>query len=106
MITSANVYGVQPPAPQQQPTPVQEAVSAALNVPPPQSTSPVGDFMTRVIGEKSELDQKLVALNGFIKTSPIFPSLHPDEQERMIAQAEIMAEYSDILTQRIQAFRR
>lgn len=58
----------------------------------------------RVVDEKKELDEKLDRLKAFIETSPIFNSLSLDERERMRRQFDVMAEYSSILSQRIDAF--
>lgn len=58
----------------------------------------------RVIKEKAELDTKLEALNAFVK-GPIFPTLDPTEQDRLVRQSKIMDQYSVILGERIAAFR-
>ena len=58
----------------------------------------------RVVDEKAELDVKANALSEFIGESPIFDSLHPDEQERLREQNDVMWQYSEILGKRIAAF--
>lgn len=57
----------------------------------------------RVITEKQELDDKLQKLSLFL-TTPVFQSLDTEEQQRLRNQFDIMAQYSNILNQRIQAF--
>lgn len=58
----------------------------------------------RVVNEKKELDEKLDKLKAFIDTSPTFKGLHEDERGRLNRQFDVMAEYSSILSQRIEAF--
>lgn len=58
----------------------------------------------RVVDEKNALDEKAVALNYFIGTSPTFETLDPAEQERLKEQKTIMWKYSEILGKRISAF--
>lgn len=58
----------------------------------------------RVIDERNELNEKLIALNKFICTSPIFKKLTGAEKELMREQARVMDEYSDILQERIELF--
>lgn len=58
----------------------------------------------RVIDEKLELDGKLSRLKGFI-LSDVFSNLPDDEKSRLIRQAAIMGKYSDVLGERIVAFR-
>ncbi|AYR23012.1 crAss001_48 related protein [Herbaspirillum rubrisubalbicans] len=57
----------------------------------------------RVVGEKAELDDKLIKLTGFIGT-PIFAGLDELEQGRMREQARFMLAYSNTLGARIAAF--
>jgi hypothetical protein len=57
----------------------------------------------RVVDEKADLDERLSKLCAFHGTS-IFNGLDSAEQERLIKQADIMAEYSCILGDRIAAF--
>ena len=58
----------------------------------------------RVVDEKTELDEKLNKLHSFIQESPIFATLSDAEQHRLRRQDLIMAEYSQILSERIAAF--
>lgn len=59
----------------------------------------------RVVDEKAALDEKAYALSNFIGLSPIFPTIDPEEQERLREQCEIMWQYSEILGARIAAFK-
>ena len=58
----------------------------------------------RVVKEKADLDEKLAALNEFGR-GPIFPTLDPAEQERLVRQSSLMDQYSVVLGQRIEAFK-
>lgn len=58
----------------------------------------------RVVAEKAELDDKLVKLIKFVESSPLFTSLPEDEKTRLVRQAGVMREYSNILGERIAAF--
>ena len=63
----------------------------------------------RVVDEKTELDAKLEKLKAFIgnsglNPSAIFEGLPPAERSRLVRQASIMEEYSDILRERIAQF--
>jgi hypothetical protein len=57
----------------------------------------------RVVEEKKELDEKRDKLFDFIGTDT-FNSLPGAEQERLKEQRKIMADYSNILEERIGAF--
>ena len=57
----------------------------------------------RVVDEKTELDARLVNLNKFFSTE-IFSKLPEDEATRLSKQASTMADYSNILGERIAAF--
>ena len=57
----------------------------------------------RVIDEKNELDRKLTALRIFI-VGDLYHMLPADEKYRLFRQAQIMSDYSDILSERIAAF--
>ena len=62
-------------------------------------------YQLRVIEEKKELDDKLIALQRFIKLDNIaFSNLSLEECELLIAQCDIMKEYSTILEKRIAFF--
>ena len=58
----------------------------------------------RVIDEKTELDDKRGKLRDFIELSPIFPNLPDAERILLVRQESCMAEYTEILTERIAAF--
>lgn len=60
----------------------------------------------RVVQEKEELDEKLSKLSAFID-SPNFTITVNDENEiaRLVCQEEIMKDYSEILAERIAAFK-
>ena len=52
----------------------------------------------------AKIFDKLDKLKAFIETSPVFKNLHADERGRLSRQFDVMAEYSNILSQRIAAF--
>ena len=62
-------------------------------------------YQQRVVEEKAELDVKLKRLRAFT-SSPggTFHSLPAEEKERLAEQAMYMANYSEVLRQRIAAF--
>ena len=66
------------------------------------------DYQKRVIGEKAELDAKLEKLQTFLVKQFHFYAeemeITSDELNRLERQAEVMAEYSKILGERIEAF--
>lgn len=57
----------------------------------------------RVVDEKTDLDEKLVKLNGFFETE-MFGGLDEAEKELLIRQAGHMEAYSAVLGERIAAF--
>lgn len=59
----------------------------------------------RVVDEKTDLDNKIVALQKFIKDSPLFDTLDTSEQWRLTTQSHIMTQYSAILCARIDNFK-
>ena len=59
---------------------------------------------TRVIEERDALNEKLDKLEAFFKT-PLFDGLDEAEQKRLSLQSIVMARYSDVLSQRIAAFK-
>ena len=69
-----------------------------------QTTMPYAPHQQRVVNEKTELDDKLGKLHDFIQENPIFKTLPEDEQKRLQRQDLVMAEYSQILSERIEAF--
>lgn len=60
-------------------------------------------FQERVIQERIDLGEKLIKLNGFMRSST-FTSLDEYEQERLRRQYEAMITYADILEERINRF--
>lgn len=58
-----------------------------------------------VVDEKTELDAKATALSNFIGLNPIFETLDAAEQERLREQNDVMWHYSEILGERIAAFK-
>lgn len=58
----------------------------------------------RVVDEKTQLDEKLAKLTGFYD-SHIFDGLDTAEKDRLHRQGQVMSEYSQILGERIAAFR-
>ena len=61
-------------------------------------------YQARVVEEKAELDEKLAKLQAFLST-PIYQALDSEERIRLQRQSSIMQEYSDILAERIAAFK-
>jgi hypothetical protein len=62
------------------------------------------EFQERVIIEKSELDQKISKLSEFMVTD-LFKGLDEEEKGRMVAQLTHMTRYSQVLKERIAAFK-
>ena len=60
----------------------------------------------RVVDEKTELDEKLSKLTTFINSEK-FASIVSDEDERsrLVRQQQLMFDYSEILGERIAAFK-
>ena len=63
------------------------------------------DYQKRVVAEKKELDKKLKKLGDFIGNWDIFRHLHLDEQKRLRKQEIFMEAYSEVLADRIAAFK-
>ena len=57
----------------------------------------------RVVDERQELEAKLSKLRDFLKTD-ICLSLPVNERSLLARQARVMAEYSEILAERINSF--
>jgi hypothetical protein len=57
----------------------------------------------RMLGEKAEIDVKRIKLAAFLY-SGTFAALEAAERERLEKQMRLMAGYSDVLAERIQAF--
>ena len=64
----------------------------------------VETYQERVTREKQEQEEKAMKLSEFIGYSDEFETLDPDEQELMKEHCEIMWEYYEILSKRIDAF--
>ncbi len=62
------------------------------------------DYQQRVVDEKQALDIKLVALIKYLENTEKVTALPPEEHERLIRQAGIMQNYSNILYERVTAF--
>jgi hypothetical protein len=63
-------------------------------------------FQQRVVDEKKELDDKLSKLDGFIDSlTSAYRKLPIEEAVRLKKQSNIMQEYSDVLCERIAAFK-
>lgn len=60
-------------------------------------------YQQRVIDEKHDLDAKVKSLQAFADTET-FISLDPQEQARLHLQFYLMRGYSDVLSERIEAF--
>lgn len=63
-------------------------------------------YQHRVVAERTALDGNIVKLSAFINGNPIFKTLPQDEQGRLVRQLKAMNDYSDILGERIAAFRK
>jgi hypothetical protein len=61
-------------------------------------------YQERVVEEKAELDEKLTKLRAFCNTAT-FAGLDASERERLRRQAEHMADYSRVLSERIATFK-
>jgi hypothetical protein len=62
------------------------------------------DYQERVVAEKKELDDKRVKLTAFLKTKT-FEALDIAEKARLASQSNIMLQYSNVLSERIAAFK-
>lgn len=61
------------------------------------------DYQIRVMEEQTQLTDRLVKLQQFID-GPVFPTLAPDEQSRLVRQESIMKLYAQVLAERIATF--
>jgi len=61
-------------------------------------------YQQRVIDERAALDKKRFDLDNFIEHNPQFQQLPQEEQRRLKRQANVMRDYSTILSYRIRAF--
>ena len=73
----------------------------ASAIEPPMNMQP---HQQRVLEEKAELNAKLEKLKVFL-AGPVFKTLEPAEQMRLIQQCAIMVDYSSVLGKRIAAFK-
>lgn len=62
---------------------------------------PTIDFKGRIVNEKSELNERANKLRGFIRSEK-FNSLSMDMRKLMVNQYDIMVEYSNILSRRLE----
>ena len=62
------------------------------------------DYQQRVVDEKNELDEKFAKLCAFHGTD-MFNTLSQEEQDLLRKQADVMAEYTCILGDRIAMFK-
>lgn len=58
----------------------------------------------RVVDERNELNEKVTKLNDFVGHSPIFETLHADEQNDLRNQLDVMFQYQELLDSRISRF--
>lgn len=63
----------------------------------------ITDYQQRVIDEKTQLDDKLAKLRNFFDMAT-FKNLDNTEKSRMYRQENVMADYSEILGERVAAF--
>ena len=61
----------------------------------------MSEHIERMKTEHSDLAEKIIALNRFIYSNPMFEALDDMEQVRMIKQAGFMESYLGILGSRI-----
>lgn len=64
----------------------------------------MNDYQMRVIKEKAELEVKIEALETFIESNPIFPTLPEEERGLLQSQLDVMFGYAGILESRIELF--
>lgn len=78
-------------------------VRAALDAPKSALVGTLQPHQQRVVDERRELDERVTKLEAFFAT-PIFAGLDTAEQDRLREQLGYMRNYSDILSERIDAF--
>jgi hypothetical protein len=61
-------------------------------------------YQFRVVKEKAELEVKIEALETFIESNPIFPTLPEEERGLLQSQLDVMLGYAGILESRIELF--
>lgn len=69
------------------------------------SSSAMLPHQQRVVEEFAQLDERLEKLRTFIDSSPVFATLTDAERVRLRVQADYMAGYARVLTERIGVFR-
>lgn len=60
----------------------------------------MSDFKSRLLTEKTELDEKIEKLSSFVQGEAI-KSIDPRQQELLTKQLPTMQQYSEILNERI-----
>jgi hypothetical protein len=68
-----------------------------------EAAKPMAPHQQRVVAEREELIHKLDKLTEFLK-GDLFRTLPTDEQERLTRQHGIMAQYANVLAERIVHF--
>ena len=58
----------------------------------------------RVVGELTQLDDRIEKLSAFIIGSPLFNQLPADERDRLTRQLRLMEELSHVLSERVTHF--
>lgn len=61
-------------------------------------------YQERVVAERGELVERHTKLDNFIKTNPIYNTLHPIDQSLMVTQLCVMTMLVNVLTARIENF--
>lgn len=102
MMTSSNVYNVQPPAFTPTEQPIYEDLSATTQEPDIGKASRPQSVRVRVLEESIALQSKITALNDFILTNPDYKTLQFESRDLLTRQLKVMREYADILIQRLQ----
>ena len=60
----------------------------------------------RIVDEKTELDEKLSKLTTFVNSEKFYAIVSDeDERSRLVRQQQLMFDYSEILGERIAAFK-
>lgn len=69
----------------------------------PESKKNLQAHEQRVVGERTELIEKITKLHVFFR-NPIFESLEQEDQDLLEKQVQLMMDYSDVLLKRINRF--
>ena len=59
------------------------------------------EYLQRIFVEQRELTVKSKALQDFIKNSPIFQVMNPEQKSLQLLQLSVMTTYGQILVERI-----